>query len=125
MTPLALPVAEEKSERELREALRRCPPETLAAVRRFRRTRQSKEIPVILRGVLTRYVDADQRARLKTGPGSLRLGDDLGLDSLSLIEVSMALEDVLGITLNDDELRKLQTIDDVENYARGRLAAKA
>jgi acyl carrier protein len=38
---------------------------------------------------------------------------DLGLDSLDKIEISMELEDRLGITLDDDEIADVETVKDL------------
>lgn len=49
------------------------------------------------------------------GPrGELRLADDLGLDSLDLIEVANTLEDVfLGVNIDIDEIDELVTVNDL------------
>lgn len=39
--------------------------------------------------------------------------DDLGVDSLDMVELVMCLEDELGITLEDDQLEGLKTVSDV------------
>lgn len=42
--------------------------------------------------------------------------DDLGADSLDVVEMIMALEDAFDITVNDDEAQKLRTVQDVVAY---------
>lgn len=42
--------------------------------------------------------------------------DDLGADSLDVVEMIMALEDAFDITVNDDEAQKLRTVQDVVTY---------
>ena len=44
------------------------------------------------------------------------LTDDLGADSLDSVELNMALEDTLGITIPDEELANLKTVGDIVNY---------
>ncbi len=44
------------------------------------------------------------------------LKKDLQLDSLSVLELVMALEDEYGIRVPDEELMKLETVGDVINY---------
>lgn len=39
--------------------------------------------------------------------------DDLGADSLDVIEMLMTLEDEYGITIPDDQISQVKTIDDV------------
>jgi acyl carrier protein len=55
---------------------------------------------------------------LQSPRDDLRLSEDLGLDSLSLIEISMTLEDVLQVSLSEDKLRHLRTLGDISRYAR-------
>ncbi len=38
---------------------------------------------------------------------------DLGADSIDVVELLMALEDEHGITLPDDEVEKLKTVQDI------------
>lgn len=47
--------------------------------------------------------------------------DDLGADSLDIVELVMAMEDVFDIEIPDDDAEKIQTIGDAFNYVRGRL----
>lgn len=45
-----------------------------------------------------------------------KLIEDLGADSLDAVELSMALEDEFGITIEDEEFAGLVTVEDVVNY---------
>ncbi len=42
--------------------------------------------------------------------------DDLGADSLDLVDLVMALEDEFGIKVDDDKLEKFVTVGDVVEY---------
>ena len=42
--------------------------------------------------------------------------DDLGADSLDLVELIMAFEDKLGIEISDEEAEKMVTVKDVLDY---------
>lgn len=44
------------------------------------------------------------------------LVDNLEIDSLSLVELHMALEDAVGKTIPDGEIGKLQTVEDILKY---------
>ena len=48
--------------------------------------------------------------------------DDLGVDSLSLIEYTMDLEDALGIELAEEELTDLPTIGALLDLVVGKLS---
>jgi acyl carrier protein len=42
--------------------------------------------------------------------------DDLGADSLDLVELIMALEEEFGLEISDEEAEKIQTVQDVISY---------
>jgi len=42
--------------------------------------------------------------------------DDLGADSLDLVELIMALEEEFGLEISDEDAEKIQTVHDVVNY---------
>jgi acyl carrier protein len=42
--------------------------------------------------------------------------DDLGADSLDLVELIMAMEEAFDIEISDEEAEKLQTVKDAVNY---------
>ena len=44
--------------------------------------------------------------------------DDLGADSIDFVELSMALEDETGLTIADEQLPLLKTVQDVLDYIK-------
>ena len=50
--------------------------------------------------------------------GGMRIREDLGIDSLSLIEVAVAAEDAFKIRIPDEDLEHFQTIYDAVEYIR-------
>ncbi|MBM4294548.1 MAG: acyl carrier protein [Deltaproteobacteria bacterium] len=44
--------------------------------------------------------------------------DDLGADSLDLVELIMAMEEEFGFEIADEEAEKLRTVGDVINFAK-------
>ncbi|HBJ98127.1 MAG TPA: acyl carrier protein [Clostridiales bacterium] len=50
----------------------------------------------------------------KVKPESLIVAD-LGADSIDVFEMVMALEDELGIEINEDKVQELKTVQDVVN----------
>ena len=42
--------------------------------------------------------------------------DDLGADSLDIVELVMAIEEEFGLEISDDDAEKIQTIGDAINY---------
>ena len=47
--------------------------------------------------------------------------DDLGADSLDIVELVMALEEEWGLEIPDDDAEKIQTIQDAINYVEERV----
>ena len=46
--------------------------------------------------------------------------DDLGADSLDLVELIMAMEEEFDIEISDEEAEKLQTVQDAISYIKER-----
>jgi len=44
--------------------------------------------------------------------------DDLGADSLDIVELVMAMEDEFGIEIPDEEAEKIKTVKDVIDYIK-------
>ena len=49
--------------------------------------------------------------------------DDLGADSLDIVELVMAMEEEFDIEIPDDDAEKIQTIEDVISYVKGKIEA--
>ena len=45
-----------------------------------------------------------------------RLVEDLGADSLDVVELIMAFEDEFGVSLPDEDIASMKTVGDVVNY---------
>ena len=99
---------------KLRDSLKRCSPETYEAARAFRQTGDLAYIPPLIHGIIVRYVEREARAKLTGASDNLRLVEDLGLDSLTLMEIVVLAEEVLPITINNEELCQLRTMGDVK-----------
>ena len=49
--------------------------------------------------------------------------DDLGADSLHIVELVMAMEEEFDVEIPDDDAEKIQTIGDAVSYLKEKLAA--
>ncbi len=104
------------TEAQLRDSLRRCSEQTIQAALAYRQTKDpAHTLPVVV-GIIERYVDPELRAKLTEGGESLRLIEDLGLDSLTMMEIVMLVEEVVGLTISNDELRGLLTVGDIRTF---------
>jgi 3-hydroxyacyl-[acyl-carrier-protein] dehydratase len=110
-----------KDEAHLREALKRCSASTYEAACRFRRTGDPACLPAIILGVIEHHVDPDLRAKLRDYDDDLRLIEDLGIDSLTMMEIVALAEDVLPVSINSEELCLLRTLGDVKQVIECKL----
>ena len=58
--------------------------------------------------------------QLKVSPEEVTLEasfiDDLGADSLDLVELIMAMEEEFGLEISDEDAEKIQTVQDAVSY---------
>jgi len=47
--------------------------------------------------------------------------DDLGADSLDLVELVMAMEEAFGMEISDEEAERLRTVKDVIEYVKSKI----
>jgi 3-hydroxyacyl-[acyl-carrier-protein] dehydratase len=107
------------------ETLQRFSLATVAAARVFRQTGNPRFLPAIVRGVLERHVGEDLRERLADPGADPRLAEDLAIDSLTLMEIAISLEDAAGLRLEHEELRHLLTVGEIERTLAARSRAPA
>jgi len=105
----------------LRDTLKRCSPATGEAARLYRITGNAEHVPAIIRGVVERFVEPNLRTRLAEPTEELRLSEDLGLDSLTLMELVMFAEDVLPISIDNDHLTHVHTLGDLQRLIASAL----
>lgn len=104
-------------EAQIKEALRRCSPSTIEAALAYRRTNDFSQLPAVIFGIVERYVDPGLRPQLSApGVEDLRVVEDLGLDSLTIMEIVMLVEEVALVTISNNDLRELRTLGDIKNF---------
>lgn len=108
-------------EDELRDLLKRCPAGTFEAALAFREEQDVSKIETIVLGIIDRHLEPEQREILAKSDDSLRMYEDLGMDSLTMLEIVMLIEQTLKVSIDNEELRDLRTLGDVKVY----LNAKA
>lgn len=101
---------------ELREALKRCPESAVEAAVAFQDSKDPALVPPIVLGILERFVEPDVRPVIREGKDSTRLMDDLGIDSLLMVEIVILVEETLHISIENEELRNIRTLGDLKLY---------
>jgi acyl carrier protein len=60
---------------------------------------------------------------IKQLTGEAKFIEDLGADSLDIVELVMALEEEFGIDIPDEDADKLKTVGDAMNYLKSHVTA--
>ena len=108
-------------EKFVMDALKRCSPSTREAAREFRRTGNPDFLPAIIDGLIEHFVESGAQAKLASGDDSLRLVEDLGIDSLTMLEIVSLAEDVLQVSIDNGEIRPFRTVGDVKRFVASKL----
>ncbi len=106
----------------LRDALKRCSAPTREAAREFRRTGNVKWVPAIIHGLIEHHIEPDARAKLNASDDNVRLAEDLEIDSLTMLEIVFVAEEVLQVSIDNEELRPFKTVGDVKRFVASKLA---
>jgi acyl carrier protein len=110
-----------KDDAQLRDALKRCSPGTREAACEFRRTGSAAHLPAIVHGLIEHYVAPDARAKLGRAADDLRLVEDLDIDSLTMLEIVYLAEEVLQVSIDNEELRPFRTVGDIKGFLESKL----
>lgn len=110
-----------EAEAALRDSLKRCSPATIEAAIGYRKSGEVSHLPAVIIGVIERFVESDLRVKLKAADDELRLIEDLGIDSLTMMEIVILVEDVLQLQINNEELRNLRSLGDIKVFIDHRV----
>ena len=102
----------EEQIKKVNHDFRRCREGTPEAIVNLRRTGDTTLIPEILRGIVWRYVRPEAREQVEKAALETPLSA-LGMDSLMMLEVVLDVQDALDVTVEDAELRRVKTFDDI------------
>ncbi|MGA2140098.1 MAG: phosphopantetheine-binding protein [Verrucomicrobiia bacterium] len=106
---------------DLKEGLRRCSPETIEAAIRYRQTGDLDAIPLVVFGILDRYQPATAPIKLSEANENTRLIEDVGLDSLTLLEIVLSIEEVLKLRIENEELREIRTLGQLNKFLHAKI----
>lgn len=79
----------------------------------------SADLEKKLRGIVADRLDVEED-QIVSGASFI---DDLGADSLGLVELIMALEDEFGLEIPDEDAEKILTVGDALTYLQKHVAS--
>jgi 3-hydroxyacyl-[acyl-carrier-protein] dehydratase len=106
----------------LRTSLKRCSADTVEAAVRFRLSGDAREIPTIVYGIIERHLSPEHNRNLSSAGDETRLIEDLGIDSLTLLEIVLSIEETLSISIENEELREILTLGQVKTFIGKKIA---
>lgn len=98
------------------------PPAVVDAYLAFADTGDMTRLDDLVLGVLQFYLAKPPPTPLTELPGETRLIEDLGCDSLTMIDLMFIAESLLEIKIGDDELARLHTLAELRSHFRQRMA---
>jgi acyl carrier protein len=117
---MAVSFTQEETE-QIRHNFRRCREGTADAIIDLRHTGDSELIPTIVRGIVWRYVREETQPAVEHATPETPLGS-LGIDSLTMMEIVLDVQDALNLTIEDADLKQMKTIGDVIGFLQQRFA---
>src|SRR5882757_8630164 len=120
--PMATPLTEDQIA-ELKQQFKRCDEETVEAIVNFRQTGDTALLPAIVKGVVKRYLPADKVDLLKNATEQTNLAE-LHIESLTMLEIVLDIQDAVDVVIEDAELREVKTLGDVRKFLELKLAEK-
>lgn len=106
---------------QIRHNFRRCREGTADAIIDLRRNGDIELIPTIVRGIVWRYVREETQPAVEQATPETPLGS-LGIDSLTMMEIVLDVQDALNVTIEDADLKQMKTIGDVIGFLQQRFA---
>jgi acyl carrier protein len=106
---------------EIRRNFRRCREGTSDAIIELQQTGNTDLLPKIVRGIVWRYVHEDRRPVVDQATEETPLAS-LGIDSLTMMEIVLDVQDALDLVIEDSDLRHMRTIGDFVGFLRQRYA---
>jgi 3-hydroxyacyl-[acyl-carrier-protein] dehydratase len=97
---------------EIERNFKRCRPGTADAIVDLRQTGNVELIPNIVPGIVWRYVHENVRPTVEQSNSATELVS-LGIDSLTMMEIVLDVQDALDLVIEDADLKEMKTIGDV------------
>ena len=101
------------------------PADAREAFTRFEATGDPAALDRVIFAILEDFIPRTPGGPLAAQPGSTRLVDDLGFDSLAITEVVFFIEDLFGISIANKEIIQVRTLDDLRSFVRSKVTAIA
>jgi 3-hydroxyacyl-[acyl-carrier-protein] dehydratase len=107
----------------IRQLLRGFPEAAIEACQHFEQTRSVAVFEDAMSRIIQHHLETPTATDVSALPGSTRLVEDLGLDSLTMVEMVFLFEDLFATKIPPEELTKVVTLEDLRTLLKARLPA--
>lgn len=104
------------------DSIRHLPAAARAAFERFQADGDLSNLDPVVLAILNDYIPQRSTVPLADLPGSTKLIDDLGFDSVAITEVVFFVEDLFGFSISNEEIVSVRTLDDLRGFIRRKVA---
>jgi len=107
------------------DRIRHFPADVIASFVHYRTTGDAAALDPVIVAILNDFIPTKPEQPLGDLAGSTRLMEDLGFDSLAITEVIFFTEELLGITIANEEILQVRTLDDLRGFVRAKAPGKS
>ncbi|HEX2861579.1 MAG TPA: acyl carrier protein [Lacunisphaera sp.] len=104
------------------DRIKHLPPEARAAFQQFQAAGDPASLDPVILSILNDYIPLTPATPLAELPGTTRLIEDLGFDSLAITEVVFFAEDLFNINITNEEIMQVRTLDDLRGFIRAKVS---
>ena len=110
-----------EAKRRADEKLAGFPPGIATAYVAFAETGTPERLDEVVLGVLQNYLATPPAEPLERLPGTTRLLEDLGCDSLAIVDMLFLVESLFDIKISDEEMARVTTLDALREHFRKKV----
>jgi acyl carrier protein len=121
---MKIPAANPVQAAEQDDRIKHLPPEARAAYERFQASGDPAVLDPMILAILEDFIPQTPARPLAQMPGDTQLIADLNFDSLAITEVVFFTEDLFGITISNEEILQVRSLDDLRGFIRAKVAAR-
>ena len=114
-------ISPSEAKRRAADKLAGFPPEIQAAYVAFAETGNPERLDEVVLGVLKNFLASPPDESLGRLPGTTRLLEDLGCDSLAIVDMLFLAESLFDIKISDEEMAKVTTLDALRESFRKKV----
>ena len=106
------------------DRLKHLPEEARAGFHRFQADGNPAALDPVIFAILADFVPQLPAVPFAKLPGETQLIGDLGFDSLAITEVVFFTEDLFGITISNEEIIQVRTLDDLRRFISTKVSTR-